>query len=186
MKKVWLTIKRLFLLFCYFCSKMLFFNFCFFHFSKFEMTTIKNLMKNQPFIKWISRNLMKFCYFKNIFDLHTFDNERTDHLKFFEISTEMHFVSLFFLSEGNITISLLMIYEKCTVVHYANLNSNSLNTHYSRAVEYAISFFRFLIYVYFNDAFIKNFMEKLSFFNDNFQYSFHNIVYYRILGFQTL
>ena len=28
-----------------------------------------------------------------------------------------------------------------------------------RAVEYAISFFRFLIYVYFNEAFIKKFMK---------------------------
>ena len=166
---------------------MLFFNFCFFHFPKFEMTTVKNLMKNQPFIKWISRVLMKFCYvIKNIFDLHTFDNERTDHLKFFEISTEMHFVSLFFLHEGNVTISLLIIHVKCTVVHYVKLNSSSLNKHYSRAVEYAISFFRFLIYVYFNDASIKNFMEKLLFFNANFQKSFQDVVYYRILGFQTL
>ena len=42
---------------------------------------------------------MKFYYVKNIFDLHTFDNEKTDLLKLFEISTERHFVSLFFLNE---------------------------------------------------------------------------------------
>ena len=29
----------------------------------------------------------------NIFDIHTFDNETTALLNFFEISTEMHFVS---------------------------------------------------------------------------------------------
>ena len=84
---------------------------------------------------------MKFYYGKNIFDLHTSDNETTDLLKFFGISTAMQFVSLFFLNEGNITISLLITYLKCTVVNYANKNSSSLNKHYLRAVEYAISFF---------------------------------------------
>ena len=63
------------------------------------MTIVKNLLKNQPFLKWILRVLMKFYYVKNIFDLHTFDNEKTDLLKLFEISTERHFVSLFFLNE---------------------------------------------------------------------------------------
>ena len=46
---------------------------------------------------------------------------------FFSICTDMHFVSLFFLNERNITTSLLMIHLKCTVVHYANLNSSSKN-----------------------------------------------------------
>ena len=39
----------------------------------------------------------------------------------------MHFVSLFFLNERNITTSLLMIHLKRTVVHYSNLNSSSVN-----------------------------------------------------------
>ena len=39
----------------------------------------------------------------------------------------MHFVSLFFLNKRKITTSLLMIHLKCTVVHYANLNSSSRN-----------------------------------------------------------
>ena len=60
---------------------------------------------------------------------------------FFEISMEMHFDSLFFLNERNITASLLMIHLKCTVVHYANLNSSSLNKPYLRVVEYSILFF---------------------------------------------
>ena len=46
--------------------------------------------------------------------------------------------------------------------------------------------FRFLICVYFNEAFVKKFMKELSFFNTNFQNSFQNVVYYRILGCQTL
>ena len=45
----------------------------------------------------------------------------------FEIFTETHFVSLFFLNERNITTSLLMIHLKCTVVHYSNVNSTSIN-----------------------------------------------------------
>ena len=69
---------------------------------------------------------MTFYYVTNIFDLHTFNNETTALLKFFEISTEMHFVSLFFLNERNIATSLFMIHLKCTVVHYANLNSKLL------------------------------------------------------------
>ena len=36
---------------------------------------------------------------------------------------------------------------------------------------------QFLIYVYFNDAFVKNFMKKLSFFNANFQNSFQDVVF---------
>ena len=60
---------------------------------------------------------MKFYRVINNFDLHTFGNETQVLLKFFEICTEMHFVSLFFLNERNITTSLLMIHLKCTVVH---------------------------------------------------------------------
>ena len=88
---------------------------------------------------------MKFYKVTNIFDTHTFDNETTAFFKFFEISREMHFVSLFFLNERNNTTSLLMIHLKCTVVHYANLNSNSINKPYLRVAEYAISFVFFSI-----------------------------------------
>ena len=38
---------------------------------------------------------------------------------------------------------------------------NSLNKPYFRVVEYAISFFQFLIYIYFNGAFVDN--AKLKF-----------------------
>ena len=40
---------------------------------------------------------MKFYFITNIFD-----NKTADLLIFFEICTEMHFVSLFFLNEKNI------------------------------------------------------------------------------------
>ena len=55
-----------------------------------------------------------------------------------------------------------------------------------RAVENAILFFGYLLYVYFHEAFVKNFMEKLSFFNANFKNLFQDVAYYKILGCQTL
>ena len=58
-------------------------------------------------------------YVTNIFDIHI--------LFFKKICTKMHFVSLFFLNERNITTSFLMIHSKCTVEQYSNLNSNSMN-----------------------------------------------------------
>ena len=86
---------------------------------------------------------MKFCYLTNSFDQQTLDDKTTAFLKHLEISTEMHFVSLYFLNERNIATSLLMRHLKCTVVHYANLNSSSINKPYLGAVEYAILFFYF-------------------------------------------
>ena len=53
----------------------------------------------------------------------------------------MHVVSLIFLNERNFTASPLMVDLKCTVVHYANLNSSSIKKPYLWAFEYAISFF---------------------------------------------
>ena len=99
---------------------------------------------------------MKFYYVTNIFDLHTFDNETTALLEFFEISTEMRFNSLFFLNERNIATSLLMINLKCTVVHYANLNSRFISNPYFQAVEYTI-------YAYFNEAFLSKTLLKIIF-----------------------
>ena len=73
----------------------------------------------------------------------------------------------------NITTSLLMIHLKCTVVHYANLNSTSINKpllNYKPLNIFLISFFLsffsfffffwFLIYVHFNKAFLKTFYWK--------------------------
>ena len=50
-----------------------------------------------------------------------------------------------------------MIHLKCTAVHYTFLNYGPLNM--------LLRFFRFLIYVYFNEPFVKNFMKIISFLN---------------------
>ena len=91
------------------CRKCYLLIFAFFFFPDVKWILSKMLWNYHPLLKWISRILMKFYCVTNIFDLHTFDNETTVLLKFFEISTEMHFVSLFFLNKRNITTSLLMI-----------------------------------------------------------------------------
>ena len=51
------------------------------------------------------------------------------------------FCFFIFLNKRSITTSLLIIHVKCTVAHYANLNSKSINKPYLRAVEKAFSFF---------------------------------------------
>ena len=56
---------------------------------------------------------------------------------------EMNFVSLLFLNERNITISLLMIHLECIAVHYANINSSYLNKPDLWGVKYTILFFFF-------------------------------------------
>ena len=74
---------------------MLFYNFCLFHFSKFKMTIVKNLIKNNP----VLNEFQKLCYGTNNFDPQIFDNEMTILSKCFEICTEMGFVSLLFLNK---------------------------------------------------------------------------------------
>ena len=73
------------------------------------------------------RVLRKFCYVTNIFGLHIFDKETVTLLNFFEICTEMLFVSLFVLIERNITTPLLMIHLKYSVVYYSIQNSSSIS-----------------------------------------------------------
>ena len=55
-----------------------------------------------------------------------------------------------------------------------------------RVVEYAITFFRYLIYSVFNETFVKNLMKKLSFFSSDFKSPFQDVVYYRKLRCLTL
>ena len=131
---------------------------------------------------------MKFYYIPNIFDLHIFDNETANLLKNFKICLEMYFVSLFSLNERNFTISFLMIHSKCSVVHYVDLNPSCINKPFLNygPLNMLFRFFRLLIHLYFKDAFVKNFMKKLSIFNTNFHNSCQDVLYYRILGCQTL
>ena len=123
---------------------------------------------------WISRVLSNFYSISQIFfDLHLVDNETAALLNFFEICTDMHFLSLFFLSEKNITTSLLrnittsllMVHLKCTGVHYANLNSSSINRLFLNYTPLNIlfRFSRFLVYVYFMKLLSKNLWNNYHF-----------------------
>ena len=96
-----------------------------------------------------------------MFDLHIFDDETAALSFFLEICTDVQFVSLFFLNERNIATSLLMIHLKCTVVHYANLNSSSKSKPFLNygPLNMLFCFFRFPIYVYLNGAFVQEFMK---------------------------
>ena len=60
----------------------------------------------------------------------------------------------FFQNERNITTSLLMIQLKCTVVHYANLNSSFKNKPFLNygSLNMLFRLFRFLINIYFNQG----------------------------------
>ena len=109
-----------------------------------------------PNFKWLlskifSRVLSNFYYVTNIFDLHIFDNETAAFLfiYLFEICPDMYFVSLFFLNERNITTSLLMTKLKCTVVHYANLNSSFKSKPFLNYVPLNILFFFFFLFLMF-------------------------------------
>ena len=65
--------------------------------------------------------------------------------------------------------SLLMTHLRCTVVHYANWNSSPINKSFLNdgQLNMLFFFFWFLIYVYFNEAFVKKVWNN-SFFNTNF------------------
>ena len=127
-----------------------------FFFYKFKMTIVKNLIIDfEGFYEVLPRH--KYFY------LHIFGNETTALLIFFEISMEMHFVSLFFLNEKNITTSLLMVHLKCTVVHYAILNPSSMSTPFLNYGPLNMLFYFFDFFVYFNEDFIKNFTKHYHF-----------------------
>ena len=100
--------------------KILFPNFCLFHFSKLKILC-ENLFHN-GFLRFLWSS-----YVTSIFYLQIFDNERQAVSKVFEICTEIYFFSLFFLNERNIITLLLMIHLKCTVVHYAKAKNIKQN-----------------------------------------------------------
>ena len=157
---------------------MLFFNFWLFHFSKFQMTIVKFLMEKPSFLKTDFEGsyevLLSHKYFWSTHFLHWNDDP-------YKIFRELHFVSLFFLNERNITTSLLIIHLKSTAVHYVNLNSSSINK-----LNMLFRSFRFLTYVSFNEVFVKKNYEKIIIFWYNFQNLFQDVVYCSILGCQTL
>ena len=80
--------------------------------------------EQKPQTPYLPQSLCSFSDFLTYF-VTNFENETTAR-KFYEICTGMRFVSIFFLTERDITTSLLIMHLKCTVVRYANLNSISI------------------------------------------------------------
>ena len=151
--------------------KCYFLIFAFSIFSNFKWLLSKILCKNQPFYNGFRGFLWSSTKSKILFIYILLTVKQRSfyfYFLFFEVSTEMHFVSLFFLNIRNIVTSLLIVLLKCTAVDYANPNSSSINKSYLWVIEYVISFFLFLIYVCFMEAFVKNFMKKLSSFHTSF------------------
>ena len=124
---------------------MAFFNFRFFPLSIFR----------------ILRVLSNFYYVTNIFELQICDNETARLFIFLKFARICTLFLDFFHNERNITASLLVIHLKCTVAHYANLNSSSKNKPFLNygSLNMLFRFFRFLIYVYFNETFVKKLMK---------------------------
>ena len=145
---------------------MLFFNFCLFLFPKSQITIVRNLIMDFEGSYDVT----------DIFYRHVFDNETTALLKNFEICTKMNYNH----DKKNkqtkkISTSFLIIDLKCTVEHYANLNSSPINKPFFNYGPLNKLFLQFLIYVYFNEIFVKNFMKKLSIFNKNVHDSFQDV-----------
>ena len=69
------------------------------------MAIVKNVMIKPLLFIMDFQNSYKFSPRRKFYDLQDFDNETTTLLIFFEIYTEMHFVSLVFVNERNITTS---------------------------------------------------------------------------------
>ena len=81
-------------------SKILFFSFSLIHFSKFQMTVVKNFMDKSYFFCTGFQRLLRSSAASQIFLILFW--QKNDGAFIFEIYTEMHFVSLFFLSKRNI------------------------------------------------------------------------------------
>ena len=81
-----------------------------------------------------------------------------------------------------------MAHLKFSVAHYANLTYKSIYKPFLnyKPLNMPFPLFRFVIYVFFKKTFLKHFMEKLSFFNTEFQNLFQDVAYHRILGCQTM
>ena len=138
---------------------MLFFNFYLFHFSIFQMTFVKNLLEKSAFLdgfrrfSWSSTSsLISFIHKFLTTKARPFWNLHEDAFCLF---------NLFLMKE------ILQPHFWC----YIYFKLHKLAAFKLRAVEYVISLF-LLIHVYFNEAFVKNFMK--TFFNTNLQNSFQD------------
>ena len=148
-KKAWFTINGL--------SKYYFWIFTFFIFPKLKWPLLKILWKKHPFLLRISRVIMKFYYVAIVLQWNNGS---------FKLFWNLHgneFPSFIFLNKRNIATSLLMIHLKCTVVHYANLNSSFINNSFLNYGPLNMLFYFFQVLFYFNKAFVKNFMKNYHF-----------------------
>ena len=135
---------------------MLFFNFYLFP-PKFQMTIVKNLKMN---FECSLEVLLRQKYF---WSTHLF-KWNDSPFKSFQNFHENAFCFFIFLKERNITTSLLVIHLKCAVMHYANLNLSTISKSFlnygplNMLFPFFFFFFRFLIYVCFNEVFVKKFI----------------------------
>ena len=143
----------------------------FFHFSKSKLLFSKILKKNHLFLIMNFESCYKLLLHHNYFWSKNFWQWNDSPFKIFWNLHGHAFCFFIFSIWKNTTTLLLMIHLKCTVVHFANLNSSSINKPFLNCVasDVLFLFFQFLIYVYFNEAFVKSFMKKISFHNKNFQ-----------------
>ena len=96
-----------------------------------------------------------------IFLIYTFVTMKRRHFFFFNLHGYAFRFFIVFQNESNITTSPLMIHLKCTIVHYADLNSSSKNKpilNYG-SLNMLFRFFQFLIHVYFVETFVKKTYE---------------------------
>ena len=122
------------------CWKCKFLNFCFFPFSKFQITIVKNVIMD-------FESSQKVLLRHRIFYLHIFDNETAAFLIFLEICMEICILFLYFFRKKEALQPLFWWYIwnhlYHNVVHYANRNSSSINKLFFKLwiIEYVILFF---------------------------------------------
>ena len=152
------------------------------------MIVVKYLIEKPSFFIMDFKSSYEDLLRHKYFSLTNFSQSCHNTFKIFWNLYRNALVFLFFLNERNIATLLWMIYSIYIVVHYTNLNLSSIKNCFLNyePPNKTFRFFRFLIYVYVNKDFVKSFTKKLSSFNTNFQNSFPDVVYYRIIGCQAL
>ena len=103
------------------------FNFCLFHFSKFQTTIAKNYMEKPSFfiIDFEGSNEVLLCH-KYFWSTYFWQWNDSFFKNVWNFQVNVFCFSYFFYFLRKITTSLFIIHLKCAVVHYANLNSSSI------------------------------------------------------------
>ena len=164
-------------------SKIQLLKFWRFNFSNFQITFVKNFMKNFRVSKYILKVLIKSYRFTNICDLKILYNQAAALWIFLEIFTEERFASLVLSNEGNVKASILLILLKCIVVGYSNGNESfkggcfQITGHW--ICYYIFSDISFI--VFFTRLLSKILWRSYPFFSSNFKNPSQDVVYYRKL-----